>query len=730
MRFLSHRREQEQTSTLASNINMLFDNVPMLKDNNFGRIAYDTESMKSEDEGGISYSNQVEGAELIQKQLENAGLRAHLEATLKLEKMPEGPEKAHAFEKIEAGMEAAVATAVALIDADNYQRAYLSATPKPTEGTITLMPSVPTQASNYSLDMEGFDNFKFDTFRATAIISNALNAMTSSFEDAFFKPVLISPAEQGVDVTIRIPYVYNNKIRSANGGEYETSHKLVIDAYRDRSILSNSGNSVVPNVAVVDSSFIASASDVPNKAVTLNGQVVETRPLVFGKTVDLLAASAHPGLSGSSTQDETDTLSPTASLGKLYVKLTDSETVPNVKVAVVDTTPLTGSLFLPSQVGDTQQLMLHMDTIANIKSTTLTADDGVAVSVTGINVALGQAPTDDWTLAVRVKLAGQFWPRRGNIEVNTQSATPIEVVGAFNKDGDPATDAQVTAIKAALTLELNSYFPKVRRTNSNLRDKGMGVDLGSTIKYRLAVPILSPITSTMPHGVEGGGIGMDGLQMMRRAVNNNISVQTLFDYEEVIRSCNGQKTQHAGIGSHLVTPTLVEDTVDIKQRTTFIRSKGNRDDVRDALGAAIDQVASELLEKSGYLATLEALYGTTTGFEFVVGCSPRIHSLLMTSGDARLMGSNRRFTIVSNHDDDLIDKIYITVRRPGVASVDALSFGAHVTVAPLIYTAPATMRNGANQVETQLLPRELYVGTCPVLGKLTVNGLDRLFTDN
>lgn len=722
MKFLSHRRGQEQHAGLVANIESIFETVPTLGDTDFAKIAYNTESSKN-----VPFQSQMEGAESIEQALEAQGFRDFLESEAKVHELNEGPEKELAIRNVERAMEAATATAVALIDADAYQSAYVNAKPQSEAGVTVLESTVPGQASGYSLDMEGFDNFRFENFRATAIISNALNAMTNSFEDTFFKPVMISPAEQGADVTIRIPYVFNNKLRSAGGDQYETDHKLVIDAYRDRTVLANTGNKVVPNVAVINRAYVPATADVPNQTVTLNGTAVQTRPLLFGQNIDMLAASAHAGLAGGATQDETDTLSPTASLGDLYVKLSHGA---NSTVAVLDTTPLTGSLFLPGQVGDNQQLVLNMDTVANIRSTTPTADASTAIDVAGVNTDLGQAAGSAWTLAVQVKLAGQFWPRRGNIEVNTQSATPVQVVGAFNDAGDAATPAELSALQANLTLELVAYMPTLTRTNSNLRDKGMGVDLGSSIKYRMAVPILSPITSSQPTSVDGGGVGMDGLQMVRRALNNNVSVQTLFDYEDVIRSCNGQKTQHAGIGSHLVTPTLVEDTVDLASRVVFIRSKGNRDDVREALGAAIDQVASEMLENSGYLAVLDALYGTTAGFEFIVATSPRIHSMLMTSGDARLMGANRRFTIVSNHDDDLVDKIYISVRRPGETSVDPLSFGAHVSLPPLVYKSPVTVRNGSHQVETQLLPRDLFVGTCPVLGKITVLNINSLFTDS
>lgn len=722
MKFLSHRRGDEQHANLVADIENAFLESSVLQNADFGKIAYDTESMKA-----MSFADQADGAEEIEQFLQNADLENFLSKHAKVDQAAEGPEKDLAIANVARGMEAAVATAVALINPKQYQANFVNAKPQAMEGVKVIESTVPGQASSYSLDMEGFDNFKFENFRASAIISNALNAMTNSFEDTFFKPVMISPAEQGADVLIRIPYVFNSKQRSNNGDAFEPEHKLVIDAYRDRTILANTGNKAVPNVAVIDANYVADPADVPNRQFVLNSTTVDSRPLVFGQNVDMLGGSGHAGLPGATTQTEQDTLSPTADLGDLYVKV--SHGVDSV-VAIIDTRPLTGSLFLPGQVGDNQQLVLNMDAIANIKSTTITADNSTAIDVAGINGDLGQAVTDEWTVAIQVKLAGQFWPRRGNIEVNTQSATPVQIVKAFDKDGNEATAAQVAALQGNVTLELIGYLPSLTRTNSNLRDKGMGVDLGSTTKYRLAVPILSPITAAQPVNLEGGAVGMDGLQMVRRARNNNISVQTLFDYEDVIRSCNGQKTQHAGIGSHLITPTLIEDTIDLGNKVVFIRSKGSRDDVREAIGAAIDQVASEMLEKSGYLAVLDALYGTTAGFEFIIATSPRIHSLLMTSGDARLMGANRRFTIVSNHDDDFIDQIYISVRRPGETSVDPLSFGAHVSLPPLVYKAPVTMRdNGSHSIETQLLSRDLFVGTCPLMGKITVSGLNELFTD-
>lgn len=721
MKFLNRNASLYQGINMVEDIETMFTSTPVLSDSNFGKIAYSAESMKNS-----NYDDEVKNAQTIQQSLVATGFDKFLAKQAKLDSCKPGtPEHAHAEGNIERAMEAAVATSIALINPDEYQREYFNASAEAPDGVRVINSTIAGHASSYDYSTEGFDKFNFDKFRASAIVSNALNAMTNSFEDTWFKPVMISPSEQGADVTIRIPYVFNSKKRNVNGDPYEPEHKLVIDAYRDRSILANTGNKVFANVANIDAGYVAAVADVPNRAVTLNSTTFNTRPLLFGHAVDILSGSAHAGLPDSASQDESDTLSPTAMLGKVYAKITyDGEDT----VVIIDTSALTGSLFVPSTVGDTQELLLNMNTVMFADSESPTAD-GVAptAALPAFLTDISQTATQKFRFALNVKLSGSFWPRRGNIEVNSVSTTPISVAAIYDDAGDEITLSATNLAK--LSVGLVAYEPDLTRTNSNLRDKGMAVDLGSTIKYRYAVPMLSPITSSKPVSVEGGGVGMDGLQMVRRARNNNIAVQTLFDYAAIVKACSGQKTQHAGIGSALVTPTYVEDTVDLQSKAVFVRSKGNRDDVRDALGAAIDQVASELLEKSGYLSTLDALYGTTAGYEVIIATSPRIHSLLMTSGDARLLGSNRPFTIVSNHDDDFVDEIYISVRRPGETNVDPLSFGAHVSVPPLIYSAPVTVRAGSHSLDVQLIARDLFVPTCPVLGRLSILNLNSLFTD-
>lgn len=722
MKFLSRHSKHNALVELSCALETSFQTEANFSDKDFGSIAYSAEALKN-----APLTEQCDKASTISASLEASGLRSFLEEKAQVSAIQCKEELERVNESIEHAMEAAMATAVALIDPERYQGGYLAATPKAEAGAVVLTPTVAGHASTYTYSAEGFDNFKFDNFRSSAIISNALNAMTNSFQAVWFKPVIVSPSEHGAEVDIRIPYVFNSKTRNADGSAYEPEHRLVIDAYRDRTILANTGNKVFANAAVINPAFIAPVGVVPNRAVTLNSTVFNTRPLVLGQNIDILAGSSHAGLASGDKQNEQDTLSPTAKVGKLYISVDDGT---DTSVVIIDTAALNGSLFVPGQVGDTQELILNMNSVALADETTPSANGTALTDIAGLVTGVGNAAAaEPLKLGIHVKLSGNFWPRRGNIEVSPVSDTPVEIVSAQDKDGQRIDDASLTALKAALTVAIVAYEPDLSRTNSNLRDKGLAVDMGSTIKYKLGVPMLSPISSATPISVDGGGAGMDGLQMVRRARENNIAVQTLFDYESIIKACNGQKTQHAGIGSHLVTPTYIYDTVDVGNKVVIEHSRGARDDLRAAIGVALEQVSSRLLEESGYLAVLDALYGTTAGFEFIIATSPRLHSLLMTSGDARLLGANRRFTIVSNHDDDFINKVYISVRRPSEANVDPLSFAAHVSMPPLIYKSPVTVRDGSHSLETQLIPRDLFVGTCPLLARVDITGLDALFTD-
>lgn len=730
MQFLSHNREKNEHALLAEKINDLFVSDTILMgqgEHNFGKVAYDTESSNK-----IDFKFQCDTADSIEAKLKEVGLEAFLRAQTGVTANSPQADIELADRNVQRGMQAAVATAVALIDADEYHDAYCNAMPSKKGVDHVIEGVVPGQATAYQYDTEGYDNFKFEKFRATSIVSNAMNAMTNSFEDTWFKPIMISPAEQGADVSIRIPQVFNSKTRNLDGSKFKHEKRRVIDAYRDRTVLANTGNKVWPNVTVNGGAELVDATLVDNIQVTSNSTTYNTRPIKVNEGIDILSYSRHAGLPDGEHQNESDTLFPTAMLGDLYVRVTYGDTSGTHAAGTfkIDTTPLQGSLFVPGTVGDTQELVLALRNVIKIDNNAVAVKGDSLKDMADLWTDLSGANTDDLELFFDINLSGSLMPRDGDIEVNTAGDNGGIGLNVVKHAGAEVTGATLTTVTGAnkLAFEILGYMPKLSRTNSNLRDKGMAVDLGSTTKYRLAVPLLSPITASQPTGVEGGAVGMDGLQMVNRIRKNNIAVQTLLDYTDVIRSCNGVKTQHAGIGSELITPTIVEDNLPLETKVMFLRSKGARDDVREAIAAALDQMASQMLEDSGYLATLDALYGTQSGFEFIIVTSPRLHSLLMTSGDARLLGSNRSYTIVSNHDDEFINKIYMSIRRPGSTGVDPLSFGAHVSLPPLVYRAPVTVRKSEHSIETQLLARDLYVGTCPMVSVLTVGDINGLFT--
>lgn len=734
MKYLRSASPEAAINKCAALIESAMDeNSPLYLDVAFAALSYGTEDATK----NITETVAIENFDSIRNDFVKSGLLGIIESAIDDEdkNVPEGALVASEREsRIKLAMDTAIATAVALMDADSYQAAYMNARPEPQTGITVIEPAASVQANSYSMSMESFDSFKFEKFRATAIITNALNAITNSFEDTWFKPILVSPAEQGVDVKIRIPYVFNSQNRNADGTAFALNKREILDAIRDRTILANSGNRVVPWARAdgdYDAELVATAT-IGSRNVTSGGATFPTRPLLFNRDIDLIGISGHPGIAGAANQNEQDTLSPDIYVGTIYISLGDGT---NTVVLPFDTSTIAGSLFNPSVEGNTQEQVCNFENIVFLTDQTVSMNATTMDTVAELHTTLGLNAADSYKIALRVLLSGKANPAEGNIRLNAIEVTIDNAWTGEGNDLTAATDTQLTALRAAFSggngaVTLVGYEPKATRTNSNLRDRGTTVDMGTTLNYRLAIPMQSPLTSTVPLNVPGGGAGMDGLQLVKRVRNTNVAVQTLLNFRDTIIATNGVKTQHAGIGSSLITPTYVHKEVALEDVIATYTTSNAREDLQTGLVLAIEQVADTLLEDSGYLAVLDAIYGTTTGYEIIVATSPRFHGLIMTSGDARTFGNNKRFKVVSNHDDDFIDKIFISVRRPGENGADPLSFGIHASVPALVYQSPVTVRGGSHSSEVQLVPRELFAPMCPILGEITLTGIDGLFTDS
>ena len=714
MSIISKRNHQgpQVAQVIAEVANIFSDHRGDLFTNDTASSVVGMESLQ-----GSDLANAQTSFESVRTKLEDAGLRSLIVAQM-------GGTQDEAI--IDIAMESAVIAMMGASDATGYHDAYLNGRTGAPTGSVTVDTAVPGVVAGVA-SMESFTQNNFDKFTASSVVVNALTLAQSSFDELFFPTDIVSAGNSGVAVTLRIPYAYNRTKRANNGAAYSIEKKPLVHALEDSSILESETTLIVPraDAAANNDSFLVDPADVANKVVVINGQDVETRPLVFGKEIDLLAVSAHPAVVGSDQQDETDALDPSMSIGKIYIKVTaDVGGTPTPAIFEFNLDGSQGALFTkPAEAGGSDMTVNFTNSV--ILNNTMRAVDNTSVDALGIHTKLGAVLGDQWSVGLKVELSGKSNTEAANMKIHNNG---ISIGDAFaNDDVVAKTSTEYSDLTSDVTVELIGYVPRARRINANLRTKGVFIDNSESNSYYYPISIGSPIAAVHPVGGNGGGASVDGLVQASRIRSSNAAVSTLLAAEDRIKQMMASGTIQSNattIGAHFVRPMHIERAIDVKADLAVRRSAEGYEDLRGFIVDELTTIADKLALESGYLSALENFMAGDKEYEVIIGTDPRIAGLLMISGDERTLGGKHKFRIESSLDKRMRGKIFLSFRRTNKSGIDALSFGSHLSMPALVHEVTNSSLGGATVSELQVQPRELHTVTLPLLARLEITSLD------
>lgn len=606
--------------------------------------------------------------------------------------------------------------------------AYMQASFNPKPGTADF--KVMGDAENHEsvVAMEGFDDFDFDKFVAKSILNAGIAVVVAPFAPTWFKPVTVPNSQSGVDVTINIPVVYNRQYRGDTGKPYELKKTSIVKAPLDHTILENNLLEVIPVAKTENDEWLAPVSVVPNTSATLGGETIQTRPIAYNKKVNLIGVSTTDELLKTGVQDERDTIDPVVGIGKQYVGAVYDGAASGAIVA--DVSFMAGALL--NRVAEGRQPDKSTSFTGNVWiNSTDELVGGAPVSSLGIHSTLGQPVDTPIRLKLSIRLHATVEHYDANMQVDAQpdAFQLVEVqYGANYENRIVAGDADFDDIKAKLALTPAGYWPDTRRSNSNMRQLGTSIDKDTEYKFRLSVAFQSPISSVKPVIQTGNGLSLDTLSAVARMRDMGTAASTIIDFERRLRAVQGLENSFLTIGDTLVEPTFKARELDVSSATRTISSKDGLDDLRNQIVNAITMLANETIIDSGYRNALAVYTGNRDNFETNLLCDPLVNNLIMSSGDGRTLGNGRRFTTSEIDDRRFRNKVYGSFSRTDVSGVDPLNFGAFLTSPSMIYKATTT-KGGAVSGETQLVPRNRFYVTLPILFRLDIKGLEGYFTN-
>lgn len=612
---------------------------------------------------------------------------------------------------VQAGIDAAIVAALASGNPDAYTASF-----NQPEGARSGSTIVGTETG---FDLEGFDNFQFDTFQVKSILTAGITTATSPFSQTFFRPVVLPASQSGIDLRVTIPQTYKRKYHAGSGAASNLERKSLVRAAIDHTILEDNSLEVIPVGDAARIAELAAVADIANVAVEQHGVTFNTRPLLYGRAINLIDVSSNSALVTLGAMTEQDTLDPLVSIGRQIFELEDGTSSVLVDL---DVSTMAGAMLNIMAEGNAKAQSTAFDAELWINSTDLDYT-GTAIG-TGADVSALTWITGNWRVRVSVRMSATI-DIDHNLRVDMIGAEMVAVEFGTNF-GTAATTAQLTAFNGAWDLNAVGYFPQARRSNSSMRDTGTIVDTGETHKYRLTAPLGAPLTSVKPIQAMGNGVSLDALSAVSRMRNLGTAVSKLFDFERHLIATQDLPGQAAALGGILVTPVYNFATVNVDTMVRNRDSRHGQEDLRIHLVNAITMHSNQMIIDAGYLPALQMYTGSRGNFEVVITTDPLIANLLMSSGDGRTLGNNRRFRITEVDDARMEGRIYISLNRTDVTGADILSFGCHVTVPPVIHQARVTA-GGNTADQTQLIPRENFHVTLPVLGRIDVTNLQDFY---
>ncbi|QNI21103.1 major capsid protein [Vibrio phage vB_pir03] len=612
----------------------------------------------------------------------------------------------------QAGLTAAATMVIASAAPQAYAEAYVS--PSATMDADTEVVGV---LDGY--DVEGFDDFKFDKFTVKSAMTAGVVAATSPFSQTFFRPSVLPASQNGLDLKVLVPYTYRRTYRPGTGAENKFQRKYLVRAPIDHTIMEDNSTEIIPVSDAARAAKLQSA--IAEKAVSQHGVTFNTRPLKFGEPTDLIDVSSNSQLIKLGDMTEQDTLDPLVSIGRQVIRLNDG--TDNVDVEVDLTTHAGAMLNYQAEGFERTSTTVGVFTVW-VHSTDLDYA-GAAVSA-GLDTAALAWLTGDYRLKLQLRISAQI-DEDANMTVDLAAADIVAV--DFGTNFASTADAtQLGAFVGAVSIvkEESGYFPAARRSNSNMRDVGTIVDAGRVTKYRLAAPLGAPLSTVKPIAALGNGVSIDGLSSAARLRDLGTSVTTLLEFEKKLIATQDLPGNAAAIGGQLVESKYIKNGINVNQIVRNRDSRYGNEDLRVHLVNAITMLANRLIVDSGYLPALEMYTGSRSNFEVIVVTDPIIANHLMTSGDGRTLGNNRRFKVSEVDDARMRGKIYVSLARTDTTGADVMSFGTQIMCSPFVHQAQVSL-GGSTHTMQQIIPRTSFHVTLPILGRIDVTGIEEFY---
>lgn len=551
-----------------------------------------------------------------------------------------------------------------------------------------------------------------------------------SFNQAFWELTLLEPSQAIATITTHVLHIVNDAQHRNDLSSRENWKDLNILAARVQTgVLDNASLDLVP--VFIDAGapetktdkFFVDTAVVPTTSVLVAGEEVTTSYLKFGARIQSYIQLATPAsILKEGVLDLTDTIDGAVSLSDAVFEIGGKV------VAFGNLSNRGGTAFLPAMTGDSERLVLNMDTTFAL---TAGSKDIAGTAIAGLSF-LGQN-----VLHLHVAVNGSLIRDRATLSVDA-SELSVDYISDANGDIVPQTSSMyadaATLIASSTKL---GYKLKARRSNTNARVRGIPLQeraytVGITVPRRTPISVISSATATEINAEQEINRATSNLAAAVKAQCDANGVVSLLDYFDQLKAHVGSgralpydfnSSDTLGAARLLVQPHVIDLDVNLDDVVATLNASDKPEDLQAFLLTNIRQAALELRRTGRLQAAYDMQYpAEQVAPVVVIGTDNVISNWLVKDGDPRTFGANMEFKVVDTLIQDMKDTIVIGFRDPKNPQESVLQTG-RLFYAPEVVTNANIQRNGAFNRETTVHPRYQFVPMLPIMGRIRVAGL-------
>jgi hypothetical protein len=567
-----------------------------------------------------------------------------------------------------------------------------------------------------SFGLEAYDDRDNKSAVAYSIAYNYQAARQDEFGEAFFPTITMAPGVGQMAITVNLMMVYDGIERKISGAATAYKKKNIIRAVADASVLKKQQTKIVPVYRAQSQAQFAVG--IPSVNLDVEGEVIPTAPLAFGKVVDLLALSQTDALLSAGVMDMTDSLDPLVALQNVYVKFGDD-------IIKIQTGNLPLSNFVATSQNNYRVQNLNFITNSPLVNKFTKNLDGSALDT------LSAIVTGDLIVRLKMRISGDVNIETGETSVFGNALAVETIIDAATGNSlDLTSGVGLTVSNLIAAGTLLGYDLLAYRTNMNRRQRGQLIDV-TRFSQVYDVPLLSPITAIHPITTDGQTDASDvqALITATRIRTSNESVTALLDAAATLsqyvdaRDAAGTGPDVMGVGRFFVLPTFQAAELDMATAINSLTSHERAQDIQAVLVNKLRDMAYRLYRDSEYKAAADALAGGMAPTPTVIiGTDPVIARYLTVTGDLRTLGDGFDVKIVHTLDSRMKGKIVVafgSFDESRNTAPNPLGFGNMLWSPELVLTANIS-RAGTISKETVVQPKFRFVTHCPIMGLINV----------